>query len=125
MTATFPLPGSLASLVAPGVIAWPPYPDGLVDDTVIRPGGLVLTVEHGVAHCITDAPGDMRCRPLGLRHTRLPLADVGVVDQTHGEPTRYLRRAWRTLAGELVSRHPNQRVIDTHRDLIATLRRLP
>jgi len=114
------LPGTTASLVGPGVIVWP---DVYVDENVIVPGGLVLSVDDGVAHCITLSD-DMRARPLGLRMSRLPLADVDIVAPATGEPAAYARRVWRAIAVEICRKHPNHQLIDQWRDLAATLRRL-
>lgn len=115
------LPGTVAALVGPGVIVWP---DVLADENVIVPGGLVLTVVDGVAHCISLSD-DMRARPLGLRMSRLPLAEIDIVAATTGEPAAYGRRVWRALAVELARKHPNHQLIDQWRDLAGTLRRLP
>ena len=115
------LPGTTGSLVGPGVIVWP---DVLADENVLVPGGLVLTVVDGVAHCITLSD-DMRARPLGLRRSSIPLTDVDIVAPATGEPAAYTRRVWRALAIELARKHPNHQLIDQWRDLAATLRRLP
>lgn len=114
------LPGTAAALVGPGVIVWP---DVLADENVLVPGGLVLTVDDGIAHCITLSD-DMRARPLGLRRSSIPLADVDIVAPATGEPTAYARRVWRAIAVEICRKHPNHTLIDQWRDLAATLRRL-
>jgi hypothetical protein len=116
------LPGTTAALVAPGVIVWP-TDTGMGDDNVLVPGGLVLTVNDGTAHCITKSDG-ARARPLGLRHSTLELADIDIVAPCTGEPAAYTRRVWAAIAGELERRQPNHRLIDQWRDLAATLRRL-